>query len=666
MADELNSPNHRWYEPRNNIALAPSDYSKHYIFDSGIQKIDAWINGGDPTPTFTPSTLYSSGATGIWLDPSDLSTMFSDRAGTTPVTTPGTVVGLRLDKSKGLVPGAELVTNGTFDSGTTGWGVTQTSGTATLTASSGIATLTNPAASVYATAHQGFTTVVGRTYKVTGQLISASGATLNALRKSDSPGGGSNDVTIYGGSGALVPGTGAGYFLATATTSYVLVQVNGASNTITFDNISVREIAGNHAVAPTDAARPIYGVEPKGGRRNLLTYSEQFDNAAWTKAAVTVTANASVAPDGTTTADLLLPTTANADHYLDVGLGLGIAAVSGTQYSLSVSAKANGYRWLRLAFSSSIMPSANRVAWFDLQTGTLGTVQSGVTATITAQANGFYRCSIARDATASATPGQFGFIQVTNADNSSAFAANGTDSILIWGAQLELGSAATPYQRVTTAYDITESGVPTCHYVQYDGSDDSMSTAAIDFTATDKMSVFAGVRKTGTALSVLAELSSTGANAGAFTLQAPFTAAPDGYQFGASGTTFRQASAVGYTAPISNILTGLGDISGDLVTLRIDGTQEAQTTTDLGTGNYGNYPLFFGRRNNATLPFSGKDYGIIVVGKAASAGEISDTELWLSDKTAEVDVAKSISPNIYTRAGDTILTRANSIIERRA
>jgi len=43
MADELHTPNHRWYEPRNHIALAKEDVSKQWIYDSGIQKIDAWI-----------------------------------------------------------------------------------------------------------------------------------------------------------------------------------------------------------------------------------------------------------------------------------------------------------------------------------------------------------------------------------------------------------------------------------------------------------------------------------------------------------------------------------------------------------------------------------------------------------------------------------------------
>lgn len=44
MADELNVPTHRWYEPRNNIALPPNAVSAKYIYASGIALIDAWIN----------------------------------------------------------------------------------------------------------------------------------------------------------------------------------------------------------------------------------------------------------------------------------------------------------------------------------------------------------------------------------------------------------------------------------------------------------------------------------------------------------------------------------------------------------------------------------------------------------------------------------------------
>ncbi len=48
---------------------------------------------------FSPAKLFSSGEQGIWLDCSDLSTMFQDSAGTTPVTADGQPVGLILDKS---------------------------------------------------------------------------------------------------------------------------------------------------------------------------------------------------------------------------------------------------------------------------------------------------------------------------------------------------------------------------------------------------------------------------------------------------------------------------------------------------------------------------------------------------------------------------------------
>jgi len=48
---------------------------------------------------YYPSELFEDGAQGVWYDPSDLSTMFQDSAGTTPVTADGQPVGLILDKS---------------------------------------------------------------------------------------------------------------------------------------------------------------------------------------------------------------------------------------------------------------------------------------------------------------------------------------------------------------------------------------------------------------------------------------------------------------------------------------------------------------------------------------------------------------------------------------
>jgi hypothetical protein len=48
---------------------------------------------------FNPSALFAFGEQGAWYDPSDITTLFQDNAGTVPVTAAGQSVGLMLDKS---------------------------------------------------------------------------------------------------------------------------------------------------------------------------------------------------------------------------------------------------------------------------------------------------------------------------------------------------------------------------------------------------------------------------------------------------------------------------------------------------------------------------------------------------------------------------------------
>jgi len=50
-------------------------------------------------------------------------------------------------------------------------------------------------------------------------------------------------------------------------------------------------------------------------RRNLLQWTEQFDNAYWLKNRVTVTPNDVVAPDGTMTADKIVDTLVGSNTY---------------------------------------------------------------------------------------------------------------------------------------------------------------------------------------------------------------------------------------------------------------------------------------------------------------------------------------------------------------
>ena len=387
----------------------------------------------------------------------------------------------------------------------------------------------------------------------------------------------------------------------------------------------------NHAVAPTDGARPVYGVEPKGGRRNLLTWSEGFDNAAWEKGSGSITATNIADPIGGNTADAFTSSGSSAI----LSNFTNITVQSGGIYTASV--------WLKL-------PSGTDTIFLAITNQSFNILQS-------------VNCSVTSSWQRFTVSGSVG------ANTAAKLLIGGSSTIglgevvHIWGAQLELGSTASPYQRVTTAYDVTESGVLTCHYVQYDGTvGNSLSTAAIDFTATDKVSMFAGASRIGTTAGVLAEWGA-GVPSG---LPGFFFYRPSATEimFRSSGTI--EVTVTSTPATQNSILTGLGDIGGDRATLRINGAQVGQNTNNQGTGTYGSYSLFFGRRNNSNLPFNGKDYGIVIVGKAATTEEITAIESWLGDKTAEVDIPKSISPNIYTRSGDTILDRSNSIIERRA
>lgn len=68
---------------------------------------DGKLNFGGGTFQWDPSRLFSSGQAGVWYDPSDHTTLFSDRVGSVPAV-PGSRVMVMLDKSRGLANGPEL------------------------------------------------------------------------------------------------------------------------------------------------------------------------------------------------------------------------------------------------------------------------------------------------------------------------------------------------------------------------------------------------------------------------------------------------------------------------------------------------------------------------------------------------------------------------------
>ena len=186
---------------------------------------------------------------------------------------------------------------------------------------------------------------------------------------------------------------------------------------------------------------------------NTCKQSQTFNSATWTKSAGAVTADATTAPDGTSTADLFTPTATSAFHYM-YGTGSGTNA-AGTQ---SYYVKPNGYTKLGMRNGST----GGFTAAFNCSGA--GTVLYGagieyVSASITALANGWYRIQTQSTALA----GQSLEVWVINPSYTTGdFVVNwtpdGTSGVYVWGAQIETASNATPYV-ATVAAAVTASSI---------------------------------------------------------------------------------------------------------------------------------------------------------------------------------------------------------------
>ena len=181
-------------------------------------------------------------------------------------------------------------------------------------------------------------------------------------------------------------------------------------------------------------------------RTNLLTYSEQLDNAAWTKDNATVIPNAAVAPDGSLTADKLVENTATASH-----VTLQSASGASTNvHSVSVYAKAGERSRIVLQIDGNA--AAGGYAVFDLSLGIYeGLAGSGSpTASIVSVGNGWYRCSVTAIPAASGTVVR-SVIYIVQSNGVTVYTGDGTSGLYVWGAQLEAGNFPTSYIKTEAA-----------------------------------------------------------------------------------------------------------------------------------------------------------------------------------------------------------------------
>jgi len=173
-------------------------------------------------------------------------------------------------------------------------------------------------------------------------------------------------------------------------------------------------------------------------------------------------------------------------------------------------------------------------------------------------------------------------------------------------------------------------------YLEFDGVDDFFVTSNINFVSTDKMCVFAGIAKVSdVTLGVAMELSANiGTNDGSFIVTAPSGSASASLSVGFKGTTRKdRTSPLTYAAPVTVVLSGDADIAAGSTRLRLNGVTVASDTSGLGTGGFGNLPLYIGRRGGTTLPFKGYIAGIIIRGATTDTGLTASSEAYMAIKS---------------------------------
>jgi hypothetical protein len=341
--------------------------------------------------------------------------------------------------------GAELVTNGTFDSDTTGW----TSSNAILSVNNGEIVITNDGA-VYGFAFQELQTEVGKVYQYSIDVNYTGDPARVRIGTTW------NGDQIYEELNIAQDKTIVVNFVALTTTTYVRIglQANVDGHSSNFDNVSVKEVTfdtsdgdlvlfnhpNNIPRIEYDADGSLLGLLVEESRTNSISYSDF--TSGWGETTFSgisssglryLQLNAGIAPDGTNTAVKAYASTNSDQQRLYFSAGLGNA-----QYTFSVYAKAAEYTTIAIRHDTGNGESIV----VDLTDGSLIGTTTPEAYSITDVGNGWYRISITdTDTDASGVP----WIQLLNDLGAETFAGDGVSGVYIWGPQAEAGSFPTSY-----------------------------------------------------------------------------------------------------------------------------------------------------------------------------------------------------------------------------
>lgn len=206
-------------------------------------------------------------------------------------------------------------------------------------------------------------------------------------------------------------------------------------------------------------------LKPKGllieeQRTNVVTYSEQLDNAIWTKNGSSIQINQTIAPDGTSNADAIYETSISSWH----GVSQPYTGTSGQTYTLTAFMKKGNRNYGCLSFAFNNLNGC--YVQVDLTNGTLynfaaGTGFSITTSSATNVGNGWWRVTLTGTYGAGNTV--YPCVAVTGDTlwtsgglYNNMYVGDPSKFMYAWGIQLELGAFATSYIP-TTSSSVTRS-----------------------------------------------------------------------------------------------------------------------------------------------------------------------------------------------------------------
>lgn len=194
------------------------------------------------------------------------------------------------------------------------------------------------------------------------------------------------------------------------------------------------------------------------------------------------------------------------------------------------------------------------------------------------------------------------------------------------------------YQTTSASRPILRKNAVTgAYYLEFDGMDDFLLTANIDFTATDKVSVFAGVRKLSDATIASLVKFGTGSPKGRFEILMPPNINSPRYELSTDSSWAQYNMGA---SPISGVIGGFinraatSSANGEFLS-RYNGVRNPLIVNSAlnASGNLGNLPLYIGRRDGIMYPMNMHLYSLIGIGRLTSDSETITLEKTIAKNT---------------------------------